>query len=586
MTTSCLIRCPGLPQQELTQSMHWRHIRLDYHEVMDSPALGHDEFTTKISDYFIIQAILDLHGDAVQLVFKESSALLPVFPFKERLKRRVDEVRELGAIFKNTGTIDGTYAAHDEIFQQKLGLDPSPDSSDFSSRLRLVWGDQKTCQHIRSVKDESSSAELPYDRRDWMLAPPALFHVQMQLLNMIVRTHFSTGEGSQQFSSATLLHDITTLQRKGISRDSAKYHLTEPLLVVAFNARVLALFYEQISQFGALQGTKANQAGTRESMDEAIKKLTAEQILEAARWIQENVFSPFAWEGVVSTGSEETEQKDQHFTSMCRYLQEIEVFLTLRHAIRHGDIGIIQHILPLLSVMFYGNKQYNYGFEMLFLHWLLKEEVSSPELRRAILASALINLSNKSDCWLPIDLIMELANGRYHIDMKNRHNSTHDINTTFGRVALTSLYANRLRKTFETTFSRPQNNKHSRKKLEVDTFLLAHSLWRDGETEARPNRPDLRQWLSRDIIGIGLEDLEEKVAFFNQSVPVDDESLHAPIDGEAIENENEDRLASTEADNAEIREFALEADDGLFTNTAAIMYPSKRSYNQAGGASE
>lgn len=35
---------------------------------------------------------------------------------------------------------------------------------------------------------------------------------------------------------------------------------------------------------------------------------------------------------------------------MCRYIQEIETFLTLQYAIKRGDIGVLQSLLDLLII--------------------------------------------------------------------------------------------------------------------------------------------------------------------------------------------------------------------------------------------
>ena len=51
---------------------------------------------------------------------------------------------------------------------------------------------------------------------------------------------------------------------------------------------------------------------------------------------------------------------------MCRMLQEIEVFLTTRHAIKHGDIGLLRRMVDPLIVLFLGAGQWNYDHEMLF----------------------------------------------------------------------------------------------------------------------------------------------------------------------------------------------------------------------------
>ena len=54
----------------------------------------------------------------------------------------------LGPIIENEGTISGTYSVIDIVFTEKLGYNRA---EDFSRRLHLVYGDQKTVLLIRAV---------------------------------------------------------------------------------------------------------------------------------------------------------------------------------------------------------------------------------------------------------------------------------------------------------------------------------------------------------------------------------------------------------------------------------------------------
>ena len=70
---------------------------------------------------------------------------------------------------------------------------------------------------------------------------------------------------------------------------------------------------------------------------------------------------------------------------MCRFLQEIELFLTVRIAVKRGDIGLLRRMVDPLIVAFLGAGQWNYVYDMLFYRWLLSP-ACTPELQHAILA--------------------------------------------------------------------------------------------------------------------------------------------------------------------------------------------------------
>ena len=197
-------------------------------------------------------------------MFAIDSRTRPSMPVIETIPPRRTRYQQYGAILEDEGTIQGTYNVHDELFlnQGGLGVD------DFSRRLFLVFGDQLTSLRMRAVKAGQRRAEHAYDRRNWLLGIPAWFHIQLNLLFTIVRTHWST-EGAGGQSRHTLCSDSTTWGRTQSSRDNAKYHLLEPIVAQGFTSRVTALFYEVMKRAGFLQESIEDIA----SIDEAIGAL-------------------------------------------------------------------------------------------------------------------------------------------------------------------------------------------------------------------------------------------------------------------------------------------------------------------------
>ncbi|KAF1811690.1 hypothetical protein P152DRAFT_48720 [Eremomyces bilateralis CBS 781.70] len=188
--------------------------------------------------FLVYEAIRHVHQEKVDAAFKKDLSLVPCYPEIKRLQAKgyATELHHLQAAPFDEGTIDGTYQVHTNIWLDRLRFKSNPPSTDFDERLWLVWSDQKTAQHIRSLKSAQRNATLPFDRRECMLGPCALFHVLQNLVLTIIRTHF---EGEKGTSDATLLSDILYLGRKGYSRESPKFYLFDPLLKQSFSARIL-----------------------------------------------------------------------------------------------------------------------------------------------------------------------------------------------------------------------------------------------------------------------------------------------------------------------------------------------------------
>jgi hypothetical protein len=529
LTTGLLVVSSALPINGLTQSMLRRHVALDARDILQN--FQQDAASEELSRYFILNAISQLHPVVRTSVYSDN--VFPEPPVFETLQAHRTKMFQLGAIFQDEGTLEGTYSVHDEIWKKQFGFEPEGlDRENFIERLWLVWGDQKTVSLLRSVCSMQRRSILDYDKKKWMLGPPAYWHIMQAVLTSLLKIHYESldEEHKPVFSRATVQHDANFLQRRGVSPSSVKFHIVEPLVVAGWNARICAILYRLLQRDGrglpvesrpSFQSTRLEQGveqRTMDAVDDMISRLTPSQLEGYVEEIRQLVFTKDAWEG---QDAQDNCIHDREFVSMCRFLQGGEIFLTLRHAIRHGDIGLIRRLIAPLGVWFYGSNQPKYGLEMLHLYWLLSDGVSDPELQHAILGSGLVNIAGRGNTFKAIDVALEHVNAMYHIDMKMRKNSTHDVDKTFRRVALASSYTTTLRATVESAFGRSPNNEHTTKDARRDIFALAMLLL--DSSCARPRskeetRSNKRMFEASDTIAIGLKEIEAKVLSFNKNI--------------------------------------------------------------------
>ena len=555
MTNAILVENPHLPETGLRQTMLNTSQKLDYCMLERSPNLLRDAKWEAASLYFISEAVRSVHHSAVTCIFKEDPSKLPSFPAVRRLDySKKCHVHQLGAIFQNEGTIEGTYGVHNAIWLDQLGYSAESEKADFSTRLWLVWGDQKTAELIRSVKREQGmTASEAYDRRDWILGPQAYFHILQSLTYMVVRTHWSSPTGAS--FAHNLMHDIAIWKRLGIDRNNVKYHLIEPLLISSFNSRILALVYAEMDSQGLLRGRIRDLEQTeliehRMSLYcEVLSELTPEQYRKVLCGVRKKVFTYPAWRG-------DNDHKGE-FTTLCRFLQEMELFLLFKKAVKFGDVGWVRRLVDPLIVLFYGSDQHRYGYEMIHLRWLLTPGVADPVLQDAILASGLINIRGKPDTFKAIDLMIEHINCTYKLDMRNFRNSTHDVMSTFDIIALTSNFNLQLRAAVESAFGERTKNSHTTRSTVRDVFAMAMMLWKGGHCMLPSGHANARQVLhvvprSPDILTIGSELRYEKVAEFNSNVTT--------REGTAVSAEVTDP-GSIPADEAAVHDLAAYAEE-------------------------
>ena len=521
MTTAAIVLCPELPLSGLRQSMHNPTIPLRLEDILDAPSISGEDggIGLNITRSLISDAIKRIHTDGVDSIFGDSDRY-PNMPSIHCLNTSQTKFWQFGAIFEDEGTIEGTYGVHKSIFLDQLGLQ-TPENpieagaahDDFRDRLWLVHGDQLTAHHIRAVKNEQTQARRPYDRRDWLLGIPAWFHIQMNLLNTIVRTHWAPVLSKEE-AHHCLRADTTMWGRNQCSRENARYHLMEPIVAQGFTARVVALFYAAMQRRGYLIASNRDFFERMDHITDAISPLTPDQFLELVEDVRLAAFTLDAWNG---NGPDKQPHNDIEFRTMCRMLQEVELFLSIRHAVKHADIGMLRRFIDPLIIYFFGASQYNYGREMLFYRWNLSP-VNTPELQHAILSSGLVNWLGRATTHKAIDLGLEHLNGSCKIEMKCYKNSTHDVDITFDRVCLSNTWARALRKKVEATFGEHMPGTHTTAAALPDMFLLARTVFTSDLAEPRSTEQltGMRFFDSYNILQKGIEVLADKVDQFNQ----------------------------------------------------------------------
>lgn len=281
--------------------------------------------------------------------------------------------QSLGPIPHDESTNVGNIQILENIFQHQYYLSESA----FERRLFLVYGDQKTTQRIRSIKQRREQAERAYDKLQWALPVPALFHLRINFLYMISRVHFG-GPGSDQ---STLYDAMNFWTRKKISKSKADFYALEQLIIHSFQARICALLWCKLAQ-----------SASEESLEfEDIARLLATYDLEAFSSLLDSVAHSF----VHSFDKHAHSTDDQELRNHILFLQHTQTYLLLKYSIKHADLGLLRRAIDRCCLYFHGSGQTKYAYEMLYLQRLISTRAATPELQRAILANGLVNRQGK-----------------------------------------------------------------------------------------------------------------------------------------------------------------------------------------------
>ena len=178
----------------------------------------------------------------------------------------------------------------------------------------------------------------------------------------------------------------------------------------------------------------------------------------------------------------------------------MEVYLTLKFAIKHADIGLIERVIVRCCLLFAGSAKSQYTQLALYLTRLLATKAADQVLQRSLLASMLVNCRGQQDSWFEIDRLNEHHNLVLKLLLQGRRRTSSDVTELFTRVSLTASYCLELRYAIEDAFGQFNSTHHTPADAATDVYHLALEL---STTITR--RPSGRKsHLScKDIVDIG-----------------------------------------------------------------------------------
>ena len=178
------------------------------------------------------------------------------------------------------------------------------------------------------------------------------------------------------------------------------------------------------------------------------------------------------------------EARDEVFLNHKNFCANVQVYLTLKYAIKHADIGLIRYILPYTTAMFHGKQAHkkNYATASLYMLHLMSSKASDKRLQDFVLANSIVNLKGQEDSNFELDRLLELHNGLLRRFIKER--------TFFGngnpddlvrRWAVIGPLLDRLKSSLHRSFRLGVDGAHPEKRSADDVFTMAFRLHQNGE---------------------------------------------------------------------------------------------------------
>ena len=166
-----------------------------------------------------------------------SIATFPQLPSIDRLGPYRTNAATLELIMENEGTIEGVHNILENIFGKQLCKDKA---LDFEEELYLVYGDQATVKNIQGTKRECSTDEDAYERKNWLMPVPGLWHVRLHFVDAIKDCFW--GPDDRWKASMLKTHSVV-LNRKQTPVYEIPFSFMESLVRDSAYARIMGFVY-------------------------------------------------------------------------------------------------------------------------------------------------------------------------------------------------------------------------------------------------------------------------------------------------------------------------------------------------------
>jgi uncharacterized protein DUF6589 len=484
VTTARVIVARDVPKEGLSQKDFTHDGKFELDDFTEAPGIIEDDLSIDISRHLIVKSIYALFPNSTKEFWEtedprtHTKTLNYPMPTINLLDPQKTESYQLGPILENEGTIEGTAAAKNNIYQKQMGW--GKEEEKIKGCLFLGTGDAKSVRNMKSLQAERAYEIREVDRHQNMLPIPALFHLQMNFAYAIQKAHDGSktnNSGATKTSKSTLLWHRSITGIKGAHGDKPEYFTLRDLLVKSFRSRIVAAVLE-------IEHIPYHTQQIADALQGKLRKMSREEFHRLVEAIRTKFFT-----------FEARESKEQEFRNHVLFLEQMATFLSLNHAIKNGDIGLIERCVNQCIVYFHGATNWQYAAEWSYFKWLVNTSATSPILKKAIWSNMLVNLEGKRSTFYAVDLLIEHGNGALKEVLFKNRTSTFDLLDLFQREAILAGFHGSLRVTFENAFKVHITGRHPDKIYETEIFMVASELARDSirkvESQVSYLAPDL-----------------------------------------------------------------------------------------------
>ncbi|CDO72887.1 hypothetical protein BN946_scf185002.g72 [Trametes cinnabarina] len=340
------------PQRPLHMNKELRQQRvagmrnpLTYLDIYDLAAKGFPDIERWMA-YHVLELLLEAPEFDLPTYHGRKSPLLEPPPSVNLLLCGDDHITEQ-FMLSTLPIPEASYEDNDKVLHSLLdqvGIRTKQQRRDFgSSRVLFVVGDQLTVDRVRGLQRFRAQDLNATDRLDYVVPVWGWLHYEMAIAKSLHKQYFGSASG------LGLKHAFHILERKGLDTTSTQgpfHDNLEDALYAILAARIRLSWLEL--------------AGVEDLT--ALRNRSPEDLIKIAEEIVHKHASVRRLNELNDLGGKKEHETLYHSVMFNR---DVLLYVVLNQAIKRGDIGMMEHILPHMLLRFIGGKNSHYAGETL-----------------------------------------------------------------------------------------------------------------------------------------------------------------------------------------------------------------------------
>ena len=168
------------------------------------------------------------------------------YPDIDRLQPQITNSIPAAYLDHQENTTSGTQDIVNQIYLDFCALEKETafTENNTNGSLYLAYGDQLTITRVRVCKQRRKDEEsTPFEKWNWILPIPALFHLQMAVVQMIQNAHYGSDQsgssGRRDRSKLRSAQELLGRRRVRPGKGNFDFHPLEQFLIQNFYARII-----------------------------------------------------------------------------------------------------------------------------------------------------------------------------------------------------------------------------------------------------------------------------------------------------------------------------------------------------------